>query len=208
MAWFAPTPDRLVSASGDYATFNSNQTPNGLVRRPQKSKSTSRYPHPRVGYVKILERLDNIRGQTWAAVTRMPCRIVPLPPHTKRTLLQRRGSMRTGWRPVSFGAARVVTRLVVREDIVWLEPWTKLGMRLVVPRSSRSARLPKNLKIDIVSFRVAPFSTERIAVSTRQRYGDVDPVVIAAPHPEPLQISRPSVIAHPERATSWVWIPY
>jgi hypothetical protein len=36
--------------------------------------------------------------------------------------------MMTGWRPVSFGAARVVTRLAVPEDIVWLEPWTKLGM--------------------------------------------------------------------------------
>ena len=118
--------------------------------------------------------------------------------------------MRTGWRPVSFGAARVVTRLAVPEDIVWLEPWTKLGMRLVVPRSSRSARLPKSLKIDIISFRVAPFSTERIAASTRQRCGDVDPVVIAAPHPEPLQISRPPIIAHLKRRpagsgllTSW-----
>ena len=94
MAWSPPTHQRRivwVSASGDYATFNSNHTPNGVVRRPQKSKSTSRYPHPRVGCVKILERLYNIRGLTWAAVTQMPCRIVPLPPHTKRTLLQRRG---------------------------------------------------------------------------------------------------------------------
>jgi hypothetical protein len=87
----APTPDRLGFSIRRLTTFNSNQTPNGVVRRPQKSKSTSRYPHPRVGCVKILERLDNIRGQTWAAVTQMPCRIVPLPPHTKRTLLQRRG---------------------------------------------------------------------------------------------------------------------
>jgi hypothetical protein len=74
----------------------------------------------------------------------------------------------TGWRPLSFGAARVVTRLAVPEDLVWLEPWTKLGMRLVVPRSSRSARLPKSLKIDIISFRAAHFSTELIAVSTRR----------------------------------------
>jgi hypothetical protein len=35
-----------ITQTADYATFNSNQTPNGVVRRPQKSKSTSRYPIP------------------------------------------------------------------------------------------------------------------------------------------------------------------